>query len=464
MLGTLFIKELQNHLYSLRFQVSMIIAVLIFSIGTPGVVLSIREAQDQYEIYLKNQATQIEQQATAGLTKVAIARNAFQFRPRANQVLSDCHESTLPNKITYSAFNVFGFEVAHGSINPLIKKSQPLTWSFVVVMILSFLSLLFAFDSISGEKENKTLALTLSNGVSRGTILFAKFASTICSLLLIEILSIIIGLIILLITGGSEINAALLADILGFLLLSLLFISCFTAFGIFSSVIAKSSNLSLLISLSIWLLSAIIIPNSAVFWGTRLFPIESAHSVQQRINEEYEYLSDNAPPGSWSSSSDPFYPRNELRANLQMSLMINEKRHRDLYYAEMMEQFEKTRYFTLLSPVALFDYSIEAIMGGGYIRFRKNWEDLHIHQEQFLAWFKEKDAADEGSPHWYNPHETYSTSNEPVNVEEVPVYSESQIGYGERIRFMLSYLVVFILYIGVIFSLSFIFFMRYDPR
>ncbi len=464
MLGTIILKELQNHLYSLRFQVSLLIVILIFGIGTPGVVRTIKDTQDQHSIYLKNQAEEVARFASESLTLLSIHRNVHQFSPNTNRIISDCHEGTLPNKITYSAYNVFGYEVAYGSSNPLMKKTQALTWSYVVVMILSFLAFLFAFDSISGEKESKTLALSLSNGISRGTILFGKFISIVITLFLIEFLGIIIGLIIILVSGGTEINISFLTDLIGFMLLSLLCLSCFTSFGMLTSVIARNSNVSLLISLSIWLISVIIIPNSAVFWAIKLFPIDDAHTVQQRINQDRTDLSNNAPEGSWSSSGDPFYPRHELRANLQMSFLLSEKQHMDAYYSDMMNQFERTRYFTLLSPVALFDYSNEALLGGGYIRFRKNWEDLHVFQEQFLDWFKEKDAADEGSPHWYNPHERYSTSSEPVSLEEVPRYSESKISYGERLHFMLPYLIIFIVYTGIIFSLSFIFFMRYDPR
>lgn len=464
MLGTIILKELQNHLYGLRFQVSLLIVLLIFGIGTPGVVRTIKEAQDQHSVYLKNQAEEVKRLAAENQTIIAIKRDAFQFSPNSSLIISDCHESTLPNKIIYSAYNVFGYEVAGGSVNPLMKKTQPLTWSYVVVMILSFLAFLFAFDTISGEKEQKTLALTLSNGISRGTILFGKFISIIITLFLIEFLGILIGLIIVLVSGGTEIDIAFLRDLGGFLLLSLLCISCFTSFGMLASVVARNSNVSLLISLSIWLISVIVIPNSAVFWAIKLFPIDDAFTVQQRIDQDFDDLNRNAPEGSWSSSGDPFFPRHELRANLQMSFLLAEKKHKDAYYSDMMNQFERTRYFTLLSPVALFDYSNEALLGGGYIRFRKNWEDLHVFQQQFLDWFKEKDAADEGSPHWYNPYERYSTSSLPVKLEEVPRYSESSISFGERFQFMLPYLIVFIVYIGVVFSLSFIFFMRYDPR
>jgi hypothetical protein len=197
----------------------------------------------------------------------------------------------------------------------------------------------------------------------------------------------------------------------------------------------------------------------------KVFPIDSAYQVQQRIDQDSEELNKAAPEGSWSSrGSDPFFSRHELRANLQMSFLQSEKKHRDAYYSDMMRQFEKTRNLTLLSPVALFDYSTEAFLGGGYFRFRKNWDDLHVFQEQFLAYYKEVDMADEGSPHWYNPYEGYSTTSKSVDSEEVPVYSENTPAFGERLAFMLKYIIILIVYTGVIFSLCFIFFMRYDPR
>ena len=122
--------------------------------------------------------------------------------------------------------------------------------------------------------------------------------------------------------------------------------------------------------------------------------------VGQRILKDRDDLNKNATPDSWSASGiDPYYPSHELRANLQMSFMINEKKHRDAYYLDMMRQFENTCSLTLISPITLFDYSTEAFLGGGYLRFKKNWEDLHIFQEQFLAYFKEIDASDQESPH-----------------------------------------------------------------
>jgi hypothetical protein len=130
----------------------------------------------------------------------------------------------------------------------------------------------------------------------------------------------------------------------------------------------------------------------------------------------------------------------------------------------MFGQLERTRLVTLISPVALFDYMNEAIVGGGYARFKKIWDDLHGFQVQFLEFFKTLDAADPNSPHWYNPYEDFSTTKKPVSFEQVPVFDEKPISLADRFSFLRNYLVVMIFYIGVVFSLGLVLFLRYDMR
>jgi ABC-type transport system involved in multi-copper enzyme maturation permease subunit len=464
MLGVIIQKEIQNYIHSLRFHVSAIIILLVFGIGTPGFIIMNTAEQDQYNEYLMNKAGELNNMASENLTMLAVNRTKHYFSPRHNHIISDCHEKVLPNEITYNAYNVFGFDVDPGTVNPLLRRSQKLTWSFIVKMVISFLTILFAFDSISGEKENKTLALSLSNSISRGTILFGKFVSIVSIMSIVLVTGMILSTIIILIAGNINLGSQFIFESLGFLILSIFLISCFTVFGLLTSIIAKNSNVSLLISLSLWLIFVIVIPNTALFWARNFFSIDNADIIEQRIIQEFDDLNKNAPPGSWSSSGDPFYYRHELRANLQMSRMLKEKQHRDSYYQDMMGQFENTRNITLLSPVSLFDYLVEAFLGGGYFRFRKNWEGLHSFQEQFLSYFKEIDAADVKSPHWYNPHETYSTTRKSVNYEEVPQYTEHFSPFSERLEFMRNYLIILVTYIGVVFSIGFIVFMKYDPR
>ncbi|WP_455637950.1 ABC transporter permease [Parabacteroides sp.] len=461
---TLYIRELQNYLYSLRFQVSFVIVILVFALGGISFVSSFKDMQTNYTKY--NQAQQeVQSKIAENLSRVAQYRQSFVTSPRENSAIADCKENYLPNRFTYSAFNVFEYSVRHDSNNPLLNRGESLSWSFIVSMFLSFITLLFAFDAISGEKEERTLALVFSNAVPRRTFLISKLLSVVTVVVLMELIGIIVSLLILAVSGQVQLDAGFMLETIGFIIVSMLFISTFAAFGLFSSVITRYSNISLLISLCFWLFAAVIVPNTSVFWAKKLFTIPTSEEVAQKRQQASADIEKNAPAGSGSmSGQNPFYPNHELRAKKYMDQMLSDKKYNDAYYLQQFRQFEQTRNFTLLSPIAQFDYMNEAFLGGGYLRFRKNWNDLHVFQEQFLQWFKDIDAKDTDSPHWYNPWEDVSTSKKPVAIDQIPQYQEQIASFGQRIEFISGYLIAMIVTIAVLFMACFYFFTRYDVR
>ena len=340
--------------------------------------------QSNYLQYRQNEQNTLAEQAN-NISNVATRWRSFILTPMSNGILADCKESFLPNEISYSAYNVFGFSVRHQTHNQLMERTESLSWSFIVSMFLSFITLLLAFDAISGEKEEHTLALVFSNQVPRRLFLGSKLAGIITVAGCMELIGIIISMLILTLSGKVVIDGGFLLETIGFLFVSLLLITVFAVFGLFSSVVTRHSNISLLISLCFWLVVAVVIPNTSVFWAKKLFPIPSAIQIEKAIQDERNDLEANGAEGRWSSNSgNPFFPRHELRANHQTALMNAEKRHKDTYYLQMFRQFENTRSLTIISPIAQFDYINEAFLGGGYLRFRKNWDDLHIFQGQFL--------------------------------------------------------------------------------
>ena len=463
MFTTLYIKEIQNYLYSLRFRISFIIVVLVFVIGTITFISSFSDIDRNNAQYKQKQLSDLTERA-GNVSKVATFMEHYIMFPRDNGIVADCKESVLPNQFNYSAYNVSDFTVRHNTTNPLIKRSDSLTWTFIISMFLSFVTLLFAFDSISGEKEECTLALVFSNSIPRGTYLLSKLCSIVTVICGMAFVGALISLIILTFSGKVLLSADFFTEILCFAIVSVLFITIFAVFGLLSSTVTRYSNVSLLISLCVWLFVAVVIPNTSVFWANKLFSIPTADTVEQAIYEEMMDASRNAPEGSWSSSSDPFFPRHELRANLRTKLMNIQKVHKDAYFNQMFHQFENTRKFTLISPIAQFDYINEVILGGGYLRFQKNWNDLHKFQEQFLQWFKDVDAKDEDSPHWYNPYEDFSTSRKSVSVDQIPQYQEQLAPFSQRLQFVGNYLVIMILTIGILFGLCLYTFVRYDVR
>ena len=464
MFKTLYIRELQNYLYSLRFHISFVIVVLVFAIGSISFISSYTDTRANYIKYSQNEQDELIAQAK-NISRLVTKERSFIMVPQSSDMIADCKESYLPNEITYNAYNVYSFSVRHYLHNPLLSRGESLSWSFIVSMFLSFITLLFAFDAISGEKEDKTMALVFSNPVSRSTFLSSKLASIITVVACMELVGIIVSILTLSISGKVIIDASFLIDVTCFVFISLLLITVFAVFGLFSSVVTRHSNISLLVSLCFWLISAVVIPNTSNFWAKKLFPIPSASQVEANIQEEHNDLEKNGAEGRWSSNgNNPFYPRHELRANHQTDLMNATKKHKDAYYQQMFRQFENTRSFTVISPIAQFDYINEAFLGGGYFRFRKNWDDLHVYQAQFLQWFKDIDAKDNDSPHWYNPRESFSTSIKPIEIDQVPRYQEQIASIGQRITFINGYLITFAATIALLFLASFVIFRRYDIR
>lgn len=262
MLQTILKREIQHNLYSLRFMISLALVLGVFVAGSLSFVRNHEGALEKDRAAGAEFLEKMRADAASNATRLAVTKRNYLLPSRDNGFISDAKEKYLPNEVTFSAWNVFSFSNRRGSANPFLTKHDDLNWSFIVVLIVSFVTLLFTFDAVSGEKETKTLALVLANSVSRGTLLFGKYLSAIISVLFIIIPGVLLSLLIVLIFGRISFSAGLAAETVGFLITAALMTASFAALGLLASALARSANVSLLAALSFWLLFAIIIPNS----------------------------------------------------------------------------------------------------------------------------------------------------------------------------------------------------------
>ena len=462
---TVFKREMLHNLYSLRFFLSLVLILAVFTAGSLSFVRNHKAALDKYGEARALAVKAMEADASVNATRLAVNRRSIDLRPRDNAFISEAKEKYLPNSLIYSAWNVFGFQNKGGSANPWLARYEELTWAFIGALLVSFFALLFTFDAVSGEKESKTLSLALANSVSRSALLFGKYASAVASVLAIVVTGVIIGLLILIAAGAASAGGSLAWEALAYVVAAGLLAAAMAAFGLLCSVLARNSNVSLLLALCVWLLFAVVIPNSSGFLAKSLYPIEKAESVQKRVSQAFDDLNKAAPPGSWMMmSGNPFLPQHELRANLQRKRLAAEKAIRDDYYRVMFRQFERSRRLTMISPASSFEYLTEAVAGGGYARFRRAWDDMHVYQIQFENFFTAFDAKDPKSPHWLNPNEDVSTTREKVSLSIVPQFTERPMSFGDRLRFAFPNILTMVLAACFIYGLSFVFFVRYDAR
>jgi len=458
-------REILHNLYSLRFLLSLVLVIGVMAAGSLSYGRRQAAALANYREARAESIKTMREDAQITATRLATRPRPFDLRPRDDGFIDDAKEKYLPNAIIYSAFNVFSVRSTNRSANPLLAKYDELTWAFVAALLVSFVALLFTFDAVSGEKEAKTLSLELANPVPRSALLGGKYASAVASVTAIVAVGAIVSLLILVATGAAALGGATALEAAAFVAAAALLAAVMAAFGLLCSVAARSSNVSLLLALCVWLLVAVVIPNSSGFIAKTAFPIEKAEAVQKKVDKAFDDLNKAAPPGSWmSQSNNPFLPQHELRANLQRKRLEAEKAIRDDYYRSMFRQFERTRHVTAVSPAASFGYVAEALVGGGYARFRKAWDGMHAYQGQFQQWFVALDAKDPKSPHWYNPNEDISTTREKVSFEVVPQFDERPMSAGERGRAALPYAAVMAAMACLAYAAAYGLFIRYDVR
>ncbi|HDY90393.1 MAG TPA: hypothetical protein ENH82_20020 [bacterium] len=286
MLYNIIIRELRHHFLSLRFHIAFLIIILVFGFGTVAFLKNHETSMEEYTKYQNELKRDIQGIAENNATRLAIKKQDYILKPRGDAFITGSKEKYIPNSITFSAYNVFEFENRKGSSNPYLNLFQELNWGFIVSIILSFTVFLFTYNAVSGEKESRTLAISLANSLSRGTLIFGKYVAAIVSALFILLPGICLSLIMILISGRITISSDVILEILGFLTASVIFLSCIASCGLFSSVVVKNSDVSLLLSLIMWVLFVVIVPNSAIFMSQTIFPIDNADTIEEKIRAD----------------------------------------------------------------------------------------------------------------------------------------------------------------------------------
>ncbi len=465
MLKHIIINEIKKEILETRLQIMLVLFTLIFMAGTITFVKLYKEDTDTY--YKDKSVAKAEEKETAekNFSAYITQKKEFKQSPRVSRFITDAGENLIPNQFTYNGYNIYEFGISKGSRNIFIRPYHELNWGFIAGILVSFTVLLLSFDTITGEKEIRTLALTFSQPISRSTYLFGKYISIILVSFLTIIPGFILSLIILILSNSVNFGGLLYLEIVFFILSTIFLVSAMAALGIICSLLSNTSGEGLLLALSLWLLFVLVIPNITTLVGDYVIPIEPANEVEQRRKDAWEAINDAAPEGSWSANwGDPFYYRNELRARNMMNLMLSDKEIMDDYYQTMFQQYRTLMNISMLSPVSAFGHFNEAISDGGYYRFMKNWDAIHIYQEQLLQFFKGKDAADNASPHWFNPQESLSTTRKPVNYDVIPKYTEKPASLKSRLENGGIFLLMILLYILIGLLGSMWLFKKYDLR
>ncbi len=165
------------------------------------------------------------------------------------------------------------------SDDPIFALFRYFDFAFVVQFVFSLLAILFTYDSICGERESGTLKLVFSNAIPKAQYLLAKATGAVSGLIVPILLPILLCLLVVRLSG-VPLTGANWMSIIGLIGMSLLYLCAFIMIGLLVSAITRSSNVSFMVSLVVWVLLVLIIPRTGVMVAGQLMEVPSYSEIE----------------------------------------------------------------------------------------------------------------------------------------------------------------------------------------
>ena len=332
-------------------------------------------------------------------------------------------------------------------------------WGFVTAVLLSFMGILFTFDSISGEQERGTLRLILANSISRNAVICGKFLGAFFTISIPFLLGTIVSIFIIYLSGAVPFNSSHWVRLGLIICVALIYTSIFIFLGILVSSRIRESSTSLAILLLIWTVWVVLMPNALGSLGNRLHARPSAREFMVQARDSREDLRGRY----FARIKEP--PRRETPATIATALgaeyvnkdaELRDRLHAGYLSAEL-RQIQTARSLTRISPAAIVQYAFEALAGTGLPRHLDFISQTRQYAKQFRQFLIDTDRGDSESPHAVGIPE--GTSQKPVNFDAVPKF-EDRHRFSVDFNAAIMDLLLLILFLLVLFVGTFLSFLH----
>ena len=472
MIRQIIYREILENLLSLRFILSLLLAISLFAAAGFVFVSKYRqESQDYWKDTNENLSSLSEQ--TNRLCDVARYRQTVYRKPKSLALCTEGFEKYLPNCFRFSIFSMYIPQVrSRGNFD--LGRFSDMDLVFIISLILSFVALIFTYDIICGEKEAGTLRLILAASIHRHKILLGKYIGVMLTLGIPLLLGLLVNLLIVISSRDVIISSGDWLKIFTIVLLSLLYLSIFVLLGMFvSSRTAHSAN-SMVILLLVWVGVVILIPSFGriISDAARQSPTEA--ELQRRLTEVDQKIRDDSRSGKFGRNAGMFSSDPEKCNPPATARWVNARReaYNQVYedhLNKMMAPATFGRYFTRLSPTVLYQCASEAIAGTGINRFKSLYQQVKRYQQDLKEYIRSKDAEDPESLHLLCDHgqairDWGVISKKPVSFDTVPKFQERDPALAKSLQWAIWDIGLLALFNLVFFAAAYVSFLRYDVR
>lgn len=251
---------------------------------------------------------------------------------------------------------------------------------FFTKVVLSLLVILFAYDTIAGERERGTLQLILSNSVSRGQTLLGKFLGGYLSIALPFLAAAMIALLLLVLSPLVVLSSESWLRILCLLLTSLGYLGVFFFIGLSISAVTSRAATAVLMSLAIWVVLTLIVPNVGWLVGKQLVQVPSQQQIATEKFKTARKIEDEAEKKKPSEEHLPGYGKwhPEAQSQIEEALKGIDERYATL----RQKRLTLSQFFTRLSPSGAYVYAITGLARTGIEDEKQYHAQLKGHESQ----------------------------------------------------------------------------------
>lgn len=389
---TIIKKELLDHFQSIQFSVLVVFSIVLFLAN--GIIF-VKKYDEQNSRYNEQVARLYEQPSTTGTSLYAkpnslifMAEGGDKYNPAGYQLYPQGRLSAMPGKVR----------------NFKMPDIPELDWAFIIKIIFTLYVLLLGYASISGEKEQGTLRLILSNSHGRIKFLVSKYIAIILTISIPLLIGILISLIIL----GASIPQVLSLDnllrIMLMVILAFAYLSIFAFLSLLISSLIHQSSLVLLILLAVWILFAIIIPNVPSILSEEFSEVPSEYEtanqigplIQKQVWEGITKIREQVDQGKIKTEEELKRLTDEAFEQGQQDLA----RHYKSYNDAMKQRARMARNLARISPTALFQFASENIAHTGLLQEEQFEKDARNYSAIYDEYILKKVGKVVGTSPW----------------------------------------------------------------
>ncbi len=481
-------RELYDHLSSLRFALTTLLILILMIVNAVTYLGEYKQRIGEYQKQVARSRSELKSRGS-GLYRLTLKGPGRLYKkPSPLAFCADGGEKVLLGEVHgitagrtqrwQSGDTSYKFTEIWGLIYPpntdllFISEQIPgersimpayikIDWGFVTAILLSFMGILFTFDSISGEQERGTLRLMLANSISRNTVICGKFLSAFLAIATPFLIGVIVSTAIIYFSEAVQFKGIDWVR-LGFIVcIALIYVSIFIFLGLLVSSRVKESSTSLAILLLIWMVWVVLMPNALGSLGNRLHSRPTPKEFMAQVRDSREDLQARY----FARIKEP--PRRETPTTIATALgaeyvnkdaELRDRLREDYLFAEL-RQIQTARSLTRMSPAAVVQYAFEGLAGTGFPRHLDFISQTRQYAKQFRQFLIDTDRSDPESPHAVGIPE--GTSQRPVNFDAVPKF-EDQHRFSTDFNVVIVDLLLLILFLLVLFIGTFLSFLRME--